>query len=792
MTAVCQESRRRPRPPAPLFLRPSTGCVWAIAWLLAATTGTTVADPAPGDLPAGKWLMDRARHYSLSAGDAHSVGGARLMLVWARAASRISPDLAEAYFGHYNLLELLGRPDEARQALDTYCTLAEDDEVHRLILLGERFEQLQTAERRLEFCRRHLGQHTLPAPLASELNRWLAQTYRGTGETDLARKHARQAVDLYPFNFTAWELLFDLQDALPGPVEHAKRRLAAIAANPSLTGETWALARLLDSLSLHDRAAVWYFGALAALARFDPDPAVANALLLDLARSYHDAGSFDDALKFSQQVVQADPGFYDARLLLIETARRAGRREIVAEQIAVLRKQLAESEADVRQSRDAPGAARVAWFHVDCDPQPEKALAFAEIALSAAPDDRQVRRVHGLALLAARRPAEARKALAPLTAGADADQLAAWGLAKALLDLDERDAALTVLRDAEQLRRSGMAYERVVESLEQLGAAALPPPDRSRVLAVLDEFDRDVLDFPVNPGRYLRLSAVMVNPTPRFAERWRCRFTLANQGTFPITIGPGQMVAGSLLVSADVHVPGLDPIEGYLPLSLARRHVLNAGEHVEVEQTLDVGPLARVAAMMPQRSLEVAFTVVLDPEQPQGRRKSRLGDELVVSARLHRQKVAYTPAVIRPLENAGRSGTPPRRIEALRTMAALLAERLAAMRGQFDYEPVRIDKKGLEAVLRQSLGDPDPMVRACALDSLVMLPLDEDRVQAAAPLLSDSHWLVRLVAVDTLAVRQGPVFRPVAERLAESDPDPLVRELARLHLQRWEAGGTQR
>jgi hypothetical protein len=38
-----------------------------------------------------------------------------------------------------------------------------------------------------------------------------------------------------------------------------------------------------------------------------------------------------------------------------------------------------------------------------------------------------------------------------------------------------------------------------------------------------------------------------------------------------------------------------------------------------------------------------------------------------------------------------------------------------------------------------------------------------------------------------LAERQGTVFRPVAERLAESDPDALVRELADLYRQRWDA-----
>ena len=40
---------------------------------------------------------------------------------------------------------------------------------------------------------------------------------------------------------------------------------------------------------------------------------------------------------------------------------------------------------------------------------------------------------------------------------------------------------------------------------------------------------------------------------------------------------------------------------------------------------------------------------------------------------------------------------------------------------------------------------------------------------------------------DVLADVQGPVFRPVAQRMANSDPDDLVSELADLWLQRWEA-----
>ncbi|MHC4067402.1 MAG: hypothetical protein ACYSUI_23260, partial [Planctomycetota bacterium] len=210
------------------------------------------------DLPQGKWLVDRARDYGLSAGDSRSVGGTRLMFLWTQAAGRISPDLAEAHFGRYNLLSLLGRSDEALEALDKYCSLAPADEIHRLVLLGNRFERLQTAEQRIEFCKSQIADPAFPAPVTSELHRWLAETLRGTGETALAQKHARHAVDLYRFNFAAWELLFDLQGALLAPTDRVKRQLASIAADPSRSEERWALAQLLDALSLHDRAEEWY------------------------------------------------------------------------------------------------------------------------------------------------------------------------------------------------------------------------------------------------------------------------------------------------------------------------------------------------------------------------------------------------------------------------------------------------------------------------------------------------------------------------------------------------------
>ena len=127
------------------------------------------------------------------------------------------------------------------------------------------------------------------------------------------------------------------------------------------------------------------------------------------------------------------------------------------------------------------------------------------------------------------------------------------------------------------------------------------------------------------------------------------------------------------------------------------------------------------------------------------------------------------------------------RSRAFDTVAGLLVERLAVMREAVDYTPVRIDRHRLQEVLLAGLEDADPAVRARTIRALARLPFETQEVQAVAPLLSDPHWLVRLVAVDVLARQQGQVFKRVAEQLAKSDPDALVKELAGLHLERMSA-----
>src|SRR5688572_9677128 len=74
-----------------------------------------------------KWLVDLGRDYPLSPQAALSDADAEITLLFMQAASRLDPQLAEAYLWQYDMLLSLGREAEARKILGEYVRLQPDD-----------------------------------------------------------------------------------------------------------------------------------------------------------------------------------------------------------------------------------------------------------------------------------------------------------------------------------------------------------------------------------------------------------------------------------------------------------------------------------------------------------------------------------------------------------------------------------------------------------------------------------------------------------------------------------------
>jgi HEAT repeat protein len=82
----------------------------------------------------------------------------------------------------------------------------------------------------------------------------------------------------------------------------------------------------------------------------------------------------------------------------------------------------------------------------------------------------------------------------------------------------------------------------------------------------------------------------------------------------------------------------------------------------------------------------------------------------------------------------------------------------------------------------------DFRLRARALTALWQTPdarQQQEVIPLAAALLRDRNPLVRAYAANALAVLRAKQYQPQVERLAENDPDSIVREAAKVAVERF-------
>jgi tetratricopeptide (TPR) repeat protein len=742
--------------------------------------GGVVEKAGAADPPPGQRLVDRARSFALSGSSDPTRAEAEYVLCWLQAAARVSPDLADAYLWQFDLLHRLGRIDDARSALTTYCRLEPANVAARLDAVDLEFNARQTLESRQEFCRTVLERSDNAPAVVSDLHRRLAELAHRSGDNELARVHARRAVDALPQNLNAQALLLSLEGRTEDPAARVRLLLNTIAANPARGLPVWELARYLDDLSMHTEAVAWYRWALDHFRRRHPETKPPLEVLLDLASSLCDGGQHDEAFQVCNEVMAADRGLLEAQVLMIRIARLRGLREVAEKQRDMVTSQLLQSEPDVLQREDAVAAARSAWFHIEHTSDAARALRLAAFAAERLPDDPAVQRVLGWAKLNNGDAPAAEAVLAPL---AEDDPHAAIGLARARLAQEKKAEAVQVLRQAESVRYSGPAYDQAVELLRELGESPASRPDRSAVRGELDAFDRAVLRFYDEPGKALTLEITPGAGVVSFGDSMRCTFTLTNIGPYPVTLGADGMVDGpQVLVSVKGTWPGAPVADAYLTVSLMRQSLLLPGEAISVREPLALGALDAFLESEPQREITLEFSFVFDPVlDARSVWTSRLPGVQAEPVRITRRPVDATPPGLKNWFAELQSGTEARRCRAAHALAALLGERHRADAGGIGYTARLIDVAAVREALFRALDDASPLVRAAATDALVLVPLDDTVIGAVAPRLSDGNFLVRMMAVDLLANAQGPVFAPVLDRLARDDADPLVRQLCRLY-----------
>ncbi len=765
--------------------------------LLAALSICLCGQPPSGSAPAATqpqrpetqtaaWLVDLARHHGHMTGRLNPRRVTLAVLALMKGATEIAPDYADAWLWQYDLLARMGRDDEALAALSRYVTLDPTDESAALQQLALSLRSLQTAEARGAYLAKRLKEPNLPRSLASDIHRRLAEFYRERNQTDLASQQIAEALRLMPLNLPAREMAYEMFGETEPLLQRVEMALQLVTMNPSQVNVLWELAELLDSYSMHNEAVEWYGRAIEIHRRATREP-IAAERLVQVAMAQADAGKFDASLKTIDDVLALKRNDVPTRLLRAFVSERAAAAD-PAKRKALLeaaRADLAAATADadgridsVLKSKDTAAATDLAWFFAVTAPDKEKALTLADLAIAGSQVSSMAHRAHGFALLLNDRVREAADELAPL---AEADQMAAYGLGKALLAQGKRNEAISALQRGAHMRYSGMAFERIAEVLRTLGEAPPQPPSHPKVTEALARFDRRVFDFFMRPSDTLRLTLQALDESVPVAGPCRVRIRLQNinpPGSFSVTLGDGLMVRPRVMLSALLGGRDGRRYPNYTEVLLNRRPVLAPGESIERIVSIDVGPLHEELITRAILTQQIELSALLDPVKRGASYLAGLGSVYGGPIQITRPGLPTDAGAIGAIVRDASSARADVRIGAAEKLGALLAARDRT--GVAFPAAAALESTGAQDALLLLANDRDWTVRAHALEAIRWGRMNARLLgEKLDRTLQDESAVVRLLAVRLFGLVQPEQFAGPLASFAKTDPSPAVRLMAR-------------
>lgn len=311
------------------------------------------------------------------------------------------------------------------------------------------------------------------------------------------------------------------------------------------------------------------------------------------------------------------------------------------------------------------------------------------------------------------------------------------------------------------------------------------------VAELVRSFDMRLFEFDRDPKRLVQVSLAFDRGALVAAEPWRATITLKNDSAFPITLGPDGLINPLALLSFKTEGNRSLELPNLMQVALDRWRWLGPGAKVSVQQTLDVGPLARISDRTPQESLRVVVSGILDPVMTEkGVWLPGPCGQTIEPVAIVRLPVDTSGPALHALFSAISGGSDSERVAALETLCLLLAESQQAKLGRLNYTPQAIPEERIAQVIRSMLLSDSWELRVRVMAALQGAGIDAPTAELVKRNLTHGHWLVRMMAFRLLA-RQGKEFLGAAEAFVRTEPDPIVRRFAASVVSRWTPPASQ-
>lgn len=635
------------------------------------------------------------------------------------------------------------------------------------------------------------------AVVASDLATMLGLLMAERGDVQSAQFYLIQAYTKNKYNKLAFAKLAELVPQRISPAAYLEHLRLVLRENPVNIDAALALAQYAEQLQLYDLAAGTYDYCADLFGYLYPGTALPPRIYLPWAvSSYNTRQNKHKCLQIAESI-RLD-GRFD--ILLESIAGRAAAKTgdpNKASRIFQAAEQKAQefleqgpkrnqvpSESATQNDRQRVGAKQFAWFYCFASVDSIKALDWANKAYSTDPNSAAAAALLAYALVMNRQIEWAK----PLLESYERTQIADVALAQIQLEQGQKEAAIETLKSAVGKDPGSLAAERAKEILAEQGVVYVPPVDPNAILAALaNSLGSTLTPKFISPEKMFSAQLNIRGNEFPYGSEFGGTISIVNNSGEPLVVSDDGLFKGNIRIDADVTGDLTKNIPNLISRRIRTGMVLEPGQGMVTSMRLVTGELGQIVLTYPQASLDIEFTLYLDPvSTEQGKVTNRLVDLEPVTARVKRPGIELSSQYLRSRFNAISMGQPGQKIKTAQLFVGLLKEQHAmAEQGALykfkyaDWMPVFLKSALLqESGLLLNPAETDWPVKIHTMAEMLSLPLDHELMSAAAKNLMDAKWPVRMMAVYLLAKSPDGGFRRVLSWAAEYDTDRLVRDMA--------------
>ena len=625
--------------------------------------------------------------------------------------------------------------------------------------------------------------------LDSELHTMLGLWAAEKADTEAAQVHFMQAVNADKYNRLAFSKFTELMDQPLEPAIELGHLRLALDKNPLDIEAAASFARSAERLGLYDTAAKAY-EYCADLFRFlHPSVAVTADIYLPwMLSSYNTQRNQHKCLQIVKTV--RDSGRFD--LLAEAIAGRAAAKIGDDQQASRILTDAGEKAQAFLTGPQEPlartnnyenvGAEQLAWFYCFAQPHADNAIDWANKAYSIDPNSSTSAALLAYALVMNEQNDWAKQLIETYKQTGKTNPIADLTLAQIQLQQQQRDSAVEVLKSVIAADPGSLVAERARHLLTVSGAEYVSPIDPDVVLMPLRNSFRETLvpEF-IDPQEVISVQLNVRGSKFSYGSEFGGTVVITNNSYMPLVISEAGLLSGGIRIDANISGDISEEIPNLVSKQIRPSSPVEPGHSLLVPVRLVTGRLRRILFTYPQASLDIEFTVYLDPiATNQGKLPNRHHGIKPVKLTVTRPGIELTHRFLQNRFNSLTKGRQGQKIKAVGLFIGLLAEQNAMANRQPLYEFMYADwiPPLLKSAMLHGLADDDWVVKVYTMAGMISLPLDYEMINAVAENLNDTHWPIRMIALFLLAENQGDSFKKVLDHTARYDPSRPVHDMA--------------